>query len=134
MIFRNKNKYLMYKTMIKFNKCNSMPKTQEFIINKFKLDDYYFSYIISQCVEQHYIDGIVVSKSINNHHHTVYTQNIYITYYGYEFLKNYYSLIKKIIWQLLVIITTATITVNINNWLDTSKKTHDQKCQCNSNK
>lgn len=129
MVFRNKNKYLMYKILIKFNKCKSIFETQEYIINKFKLEEWYFSYLIGQCVEHHLIDGIVVSKSINNHYHTVYTENIYITYNGYEFLKNYYGLIKKILWNLFLIITTAIITVKINNWLSST----EQSCDCISN-
>lgn len=122
MIFRNENKYLMYKILIKFSKCNSMQQTQKYIINKFKIDEWYFAYLTGQCVEHHLIDGIVISKSINNHYHTIYTENIYITYNGYDFLKNYYSFIKNVLWNLFLIITTATITAIINNEFSTSNQ------------
>ena len=122
MIFRNKNKYLMYKILIKYSKCNSMVETQKYIINKFKLDEWHFTYLIGQCVEHHLIDGIVVSKSINNHYHTVYTENIYITYSGYDFLKNYYGFIKRILWNLFLIVTTAIITVLIENKFSNSNQ------------
>ena len=42
MIFYNKNKFLMYKILIKFNKCKSIEDTQIFIINKYKIDKKYF--------------------------------------------------------------------------------------------
>ena len=124
----------MYKTLTKFNKCNSIKETQTFMINKYKLDQSYFSYIIGQCVEQQLIEGIVISKSIGNHYHAVYTENIYITYNGFEFMKNYYIWIKKLLRDLFLILMTAIITVKINNWLDHSNQVHNQECQCDSNK
>lgn len=115
MIFRNKNKYLMYKTLVKFNQCKSMTETQDYIIDKYKLDSWYFSYIISQCVEMKLIDGIKSEPSMGNNYKTTYAKYIYITYNGYEFLKNYYGFIKKVLWNLSLIFITAVITVLINN-------------------
>ena len=37
MIFRNKAKFLMYKTLTSFNKTNDMHKTQNIIISKYNL-------------------------------------------------------------------------------------------------
>lgn len=122
MIFRNKNKYLMYKTLLKFNKCKSMQETQKFIIKKYKLDEWFFSYITDQCVEMKFIDGIKSTTSMSNRYHTTYSQNIYITYNGYEFLKNYYGFIKKVLWNLFLIITTAIITVIFNNKFSVSNE------------
>ena len=134
MVFRNKTKYLMYKTLTMFNKCKSMPETQKFIINKYKLDEWYFAYITTQCVEMHLIDGITSNTSMSNHHQTTYAQNIYITYNGFEFMKNYYGFIKKVLWNLFLIITTAIITVNFDNWFSTTKQINNPECYCNTNK
>ncbi len=133
MIFQNKNKFLMYKTLLKFNKCKSIKETKDFIINKFNIDDWYFSYLIGQCVELQLIDGIKVTKSINNHYHNVYTENIYLTYNGYEFIKNYYGWLKKLLRDLLLITITAIITVLVESKLDTTNQVHNQECQCYSN-
>ena len=116
MIFRNKVKFQMYKTLIIFKKCNDIFKTQNYICKKFNIQESDFTFIIRQCVENHFIDGISCSQSISNLTHTDYCEHIYLTYSGYEFMKDYYSFIKKLLWNLFLIITTAIITVKVNNF------------------
>lgn len=129
MILRNKNKYLVYKTLLKFKKYGCMFKTQDYITKKFKFDEYYFAYIVGQCVEMKLLDGIRTSKSINNHYHNVYSENIYITYNGYEFLKNYhskfYSLLRDLFLIFITAVVTATITVLINNKFSKSNQSNN---------
>lgn len=134
MIFRNRNKLLMYKTLLKFDKCKSINDTRKYIINKYKLTEDYFTYLIGQCVELQLIDGISVNKSINNNYFNVYSKNIYLTYNGYEFIKNYYGWLKKLLRDLLLITITAIITVLVENKLNPTKQVHNQECQCYSNK
>lgn len=134
MIFYNKNKFLMYKILIKFNKCKSIEDTQIFIINKYKIDKKDFSYLISQCVEQQLLNGIIANKTANNYYHIFCSENIYLTYYGYEFIKNYYGWIKKLLRDLFLIFITAIITVIINNELDNTNQIHNPECQCYSTK
>ena len=129
MVFRNKNKYLMYKTLNYFNKHYDIEKTQVYIIKKYKLEEFYFAYIISQCIDHKLIDGIDDSTSLNNHHHLVYTENIYITYNGYEFLKNYYGFAKRFIGEILLVIFTATVTVLVNNYLSKTEQSINQPNQ-----
>ena len=116
MFFRNKVKYQMYKTLINFKKFQNISKTQNYICKKFNIQESDFTFIIRQCVENHFIDGIKCSKSINNYTYAIYSENIYLTYSGYEFLKDYYSFVKKILWNLFLIITTAIITVKVNDF------------------
>lgn len=134
MIFQNRNKLLMYKTLLKFDKCKSINDTKEYIINKYKLTEDYFTYLIGQCVELQLIDGISVNKSINNNYFNIYSENIYLTYNGYEFIKNYYGWLKKLLRDLLLITITAIITVLVESKLDPTKQVHNQECQCYSNK
>lgn len=133
MFLRNKNKFLMYKILHKFENCKSIGDTKNFIVNKYKIDENYFSYLIGQCVEQQLFDGIKITTSINNFYHNIYSKNIYISYNGYEFIKNYYGWLKKLLRDLFLIIITAFVTVVINNNLDNTKQIHNQECQCYSN-
>lgn len=125
MIFRNKNKYLMYKILLKFKKYRCMPETQDYIVKKYKIDEYYFAYIIGQCVEMNLLDGIHSSKSINNYYHNVYSENIFITYNGYEFLKNYHSKFYSLLRDLFLIFVTATVTILINNEFSNSNQSNN---------
>lgn len=133
MIFRNKTKFLMYKTLTSFNKTHDMQKTQDIIISKYSLKDNDFAFIISQCVDNHFIDGIFYDKSANNRFMTIYKKYMYITYNGYEFVKNYYSFILKLLRDLLLILATALVTVNVNNWLST-EQTSNPNSYTNTNK
>lgn len=112
----------MYKLLKKFNKCNSMPETQKYIIKKYNLDEWFFGYITKQCIELELICGISISVSMSNRHITTYAKNIYITYQGFEFLKNYHSTIYKLLRDLFLIVLTATITVLIDNKLSNSNQ------------
>ena len=47
MFLRNKNKFLMYKILHKFENCKSIGDTKNFIVNKYKIDENYFSYLKS---------------------------------------------------------------------------------------
>ncbi len=123
MIFRNKTKYLMYKTLIKFKKFKDLHITQDYIIKKYKLRENEFGFIINECVNYQFIDGVVQSKSINNHFSHIYKDYIYITSKGYEFLKDYYSSIFKLLRDFLLIGVTAIVTVLINNELSNSNQT-----------
>ncbi len=116
MIFRNKVKYQMYKTLITFKKYNDISKTQNYICKKFNIQESDFTFTIRQCVENHFIDGINCSQSLDNTTHIIYSEHIYLTYSGYEFMKEYYSFIKKLLWNLFLIFTTAIVTVKVNNF------------------
>ena len=116
MIFKNKVKYQMYKTLISFKKYNNIFKTQNYICKKFGIQESDFTFIVRQCVENHFIDGINCSQSLDNTTHAIYSEHIYLTYSGYEFMKDYYSFVKKIIWNLFLIITTAIVTVKVNDF------------------
>ena len=122
MILRNKVKYQMYKTLMKFKKCNDISKTQNYICKKFNIQESDFTFIVRQCVENHFIDGINCSQSLNNTTHASYSEHIYLTYSGYEFMKNYYSFIKKLLWNLFLIITTAIVTVKVNDFFSKSNQ------------
>lgn len=115
MTLYNKSKRNMYLVLSTFNKHNDIFKTQKHICKKLKIDEKEFAQIVSECVAHNFFDGIKSSSSINNCKHIVYCEHIYITYSGYEFLKNYYDFIKSFLWNLSLIITTAIITVVINN-------------------
>ncbi len=117
MLFRNFSKRNMYIVLKNFNKYKDVYKTQEFVCKKLKLDEASFANIVSECVLNHFFDGIATSSSVSNLKHNVYSDHIYITYNGYEFLKNYYAFLKRILWELFLIITTAFITVAFTNWL-----------------
>lgn len=123
MLFRNVSKRNMYLLLKSFNKHKDIYKTQEFVCKKLKLDEASFANIVSECVLNHFFDGIETSSSASNLKHNVYSEHIYITYNGYEFLKNYYTFLKRIVWELFLIITTAFITVAFTNWLPNSN--HD---------
>ena len=123
MLFRNISKRNMYIVLKIFNKYKDMFKTQEFVCKKLKLDEPTFANIVSECVLNHFLDGIATSSSVSNLKYNVYSEHIYITYSGYEFLKNYYAFLKRILWELFLIITTAFITVVFTNWLPNSN--HD---------
>lgn len=122
MFSKNKFKYQMYYFLNSYNKNHDINKTKNKMIDKFKIDEEKFWYVVYQCVEFKYIDGIKCSKSINNHIHTILLKHIYITYLGYEFIKTYYEFIKKIFWNLFLIITTAVVTVIINNKFSNSNQ------------
>lgn len=113
----------MYLLLKSFNKYKDIYKTQEFVCRKLKLDEASFANIVSECVLNHFLDGIVTSSSVSNLKYNVYSDHIYITYNGYEFLKNYYAFLKRIVWELFLIITTAFITVIFTNWF--SDRNHD---------
>ena len=122
MIFRNKVKYQMYITLIKFRKYNDIFKTQDFICKRFNIQESDFTFIIRQCVENHFIDGIDCSQSSNNLTYAIYNEHIYLTYSGYEFMKDYYSFVKKLLWNLFLMITTAIVTVKVNDFFSKSNQ------------
>lgn len=133
----NKSKRNMYFVLSAFNKYNDMLKTQNYICNKLKITEDKFAQIISECVAHNFFDGIESSASINNRKHITYCEHVYITYSGYEFLKNYYEFIKNLLWNLFLIIATAIITVMINNkFSDSNQNTcvanqiTSQNCSC----
>ena len=127
MLVRNKVKFQMYNFLVMFNKCNSIEKTRKDFCKKFKFNDNdnNFEFVVSQCLDNNFLSGITYSTSVSNNYYLVYSENIYITYTGFEFLKNYYSFLKKILWNLFIIITTAVITVIANNKLSNSNQKID---------
>lgn len=48
----------MYLTLLKFDKCNDIVKTQDYICKKLHITDIEFSQIIFECVSNHFFDGI----------------------------------------------------------------------------
>ncbi len=122
-MFRNKVKFLIYKTLTNFNKTKDLHVTQKYIINKYKLQENDFGFILEECINNHFLDGVISSKSMNNHFSTIYKDYIYITYNGYEFLKNYYGFIFKLLRDFSLIVITAIVTVFINNELSNSNQT-----------
>ena len=122
MTLYNKSKRNMYLVLSAFNKHNDISKTQKHICKKLKIDEDKFAQIVSECVAHNFFDGINSSSSMNNRKHVVYCERIYITYSGYEFLKNYYDFLKKLLWNLFLIVTTAIITVAINNKFSNSNQ------------
>lgn len=122
MIFANKSKRQMYLTVLKFHKCKDIKETENYICKKLNITDIEFSQIIYECVSSHFFDGIKCSGSMSNKKYNVYSQHIFITYFGYEFLKNYHGFIKKVLWELFLIITTAFVTVLITNKFSISDK------------
>ncbi len=133
-MFFNKLKYQMYKLLTKFNNCKSLDETKQYICQKFKIDnDNDFNFIVSQCIDFGFIDGISYSNSISNHIHIIIRDNIFITYNGYEFLKNYHTFIKKILWNLFLIIATAIITVKVNDYFSKTNQVSNVRNQIISN-
>ncbi len=122
MTLYNKSKRNMYLVLSSFNKYSDIFEVQKRICRKLKIDEVKFAQIVSECVERNFFDGISSLSSANNHKHNVYRDQIYITYSGYEFLKDYYGFIKKVVWNLFLIVTTAIITVAINNKFSNSNQ------------
>lgn len=116
-MFFNKSKRQMYFLLNDFNKTNDFKLSMNNTKDKFKIDDYTLGFRINECVTNHFINGIHSDATASNRYICNVSEHIFITYNGYEFLTNYYSFIKKILWELLIIIVTATITVIINNKL-----------------
>lgn len=117
MIFKNKVKYQMYKILVEFNKCHNIYETEIIICKNLNINENDFSFALRQCVENHFFDGIDCSIMETNNTVFEYKDYIFITYSGYEFIKNYYSFFKKLLWHFFVVITTAIITVIISNYL-----------------
>ena len=121
MIFNN-SKRQMYFLLKDFNKTKDFKLSVSNMRNKFKLDEHNTSFRIYEIVTSHYIEGINCNKTMSNTYINTLSNHIFITYSGYEFLKDYYGFIKRIIWELFIIITTAIITVMANNKFSVSNQ------------
>lgn len=132
MIFRNKVKYNMYKFLTLLEKNHDYNKTYQELSSK--IDDYSLNFAIYECINKGYIDGVIYSKGkLNNQISLIASKNVYVTYYGYVFIKQYHATAKKIIWHLFLMAATAIITVEINNLLSLPKQTSNPECYCNTN-
>lgn len=124
MIF-NKSKKQIYFLLKDFDKTNNFNKSLNNTQLKFKIDDYTLDFRINECVSNHFVDGIQSSSTDDNSYVIDFSEHIFITYNGYEFLKNYYGFIRKGIIQLLIIVITAIVTVLANNYLSNSNNCID---------
>lgn len=114
MIFHNKVKHNMYIFLKSYNKYHNYDKVKQLMIEK--IDENDFNFAVSQCIDNHFINGIrYTSEKTTNYIHINHSEILYITYYGFEFLKNYYGNIKNLIRDIFLILITAIITVIINN-------------------
>lgn len=104
----------MYTFLINYNKYHNYDKVKKIMIKKIGEND--FNFTVSQCVDNHFISGVRYSNSTTtNYIHINRSTTLFITCYGFDFMKNYYANIKNLIRDLFLILTTAIITVIINN-------------------
>lgn len=114
MIFKNKVKYNIYTFLSLLNKNHNYVETYNVLLQKIHEND--LNLAISECVDNHFIDGVAYRKGkLKNEFYFCHSENVYITYNGHEFLKNYYDTILKLMRDLFLIIATAIITVLITN-------------------
>lgn len=125
----NKIKKRIYFLLKQFDKTNDFQKSVELTKSKFKLDDNQMNFYIDECIKNYYIDGVKSSRPMSNSIYLIYCSHIYLTYNGYEFMKNYYSLLSRIIFEILLIIITAIITTVVNNEWSNS----NQRIDCSQN-
>lgn len=101
-------KFLKYLNKNDFNYANSK------LTKKYKIDNIYFRYIVSECINSKYIDGIIYNTNLNNEKSLVISNHIYITRNGYIFINNYRRQMLNLflipLKNLLIIILTAFIT------------------------
>ena len=128
MILYNKSKRNMYVVLKTFNNCNDIFKTQKLVCEKLKIDEITFAHIISECVSNYFFDGIKTTTSVSNLKYNIYSEHIYISYNGYEFLKNYHGFIKRIAWELFLIITTTLITIILTNYFSDTNQDFNTIC------
>lgn len=121
MFSKNKVKHNMYKILKSLNKTNDYELTKNKLLNSMSEVD--FNYAIYECDRQHLLDGFICTKgAVNNNVFIKVPKRFYITISGYEFIKSYYSNIKNLLRDLFLILTTAIITVVINNkWSNTDE-------------
>ncbi|HAB66561.1 MAG TPA: hypothetical protein DCE23_04255 [Firmicutes bacterium] len=129
MFFGNKTKNNMYKILKSLSKTHDFKKTEKLLSNKISKDDY--NSTIIECVEYQYLKNVDYYINVLGTYVINFPSKVFITCLGYDFLKNYFSSIFKLLRDLLLIIVTALITVHINNWFST-EPTQSPSCNCYS--
>lgn len=130
MIVKNKVKYNMYKFLKTLDKTNDAEKTKNIMLKSISEEE--FNYTILECTNNHFVDGFICNKGcVNNNVIVKSLKNFYITLNGYEFLKNYYGFIVKLVRDLFLILVTAIVTVNFDNWFSSTEQPYE--CICNQN-
>ncbi len=136
MIF-NISKRQMYFLLKDFNKTKNFKSSIANMSSKFKMDNSTTGFRVYEVVANHYIEGVNCNKTMANTYVNTLSNYIFITSSGYEFLKDYYGFIRKILWELFIIVTTAVVTIMLNNKFSISNKdtssSNNDASQCVSN-
>ncbi len=120
-MFRNKVKRNMYKFLKKLDKTHDYDVTKNYMLNK--ISEHNYKIMIKECIDKQLIVNVKYYLSIGCTIEVQELDNIFLTYNGCEFIKNYYSYILKLLRDFLLIIVTAIVTVLINNELSNSNQT-----------
>lgn len=127
MIFRNEVKYNMYRFLLSLKKSHDYKKTYQEL--SLKIENSNLDYVIAECVDNHFIDGITYSKGkLENDIYLHCSNKIYLTSTGCEFIKNYYSYIFKLLRDIFLIFVTAIVTVLITNKFSVSNQDINLTC------